>query len=439
MKRSALLAAVDRRLGARALVWCGLRAEDAEPLADVPQFAAAYGMIAAYHHHMETWDIEDHLDDEPVHQFRMHLLRSLAGDSALLPYRSSNFLSSVWFSRIDNCLNLGRFGGLQAAFEHKPWIESVAAELGLAAVPWVYLADPDQISFVLEPFDSPMVVRRSRTSGGEGFAICWSVEDVHRAWPHQGDGLASVTPLLEDTVPINIGATVWNDGITLHHPSVQLIGIPECTDRPFGYVGNDFHAVGQLDSSTVSEIETATIAMGEWLGKQGYLGTFGVDFMVHEGQALFTEINPRFQGSTRASCEFDISSGESCLMLEHVAATLGICCPPAPRLRDLVSEAPRHATIVSHWNGKDGAIVSFDQAIRSIEQARDYVGCEVRLPTGVGIDSGGVVARISVGRSITQTGLDLDAEWSEAMQQLNARDEILDFDGAIEEQGSDDE
>lgn len=50
-----------------------------------------------------------------------------------------------------------------------------------------------------------------------------------------------------------------------------------------------------------------------------------------------------------------------------------------------------------------------------------------------------LLRRISVGRSITQTGLDLDAEWSEAMQQLNARDEILDFDGAIEEQGSDDE
>lgn len=437
MKRSALLTAVDQRLGTRALVWCGLRAEDAEPIADIPQFEAAYGIIAAYRnqhfvdtlafedlvgrrHDMETWDIEDHLEDGPVHEFRMRLLSSLAGDSALLPYRSSNFLSSVWFSRIDNCLNLGRFGGLQAAFEHKPWIESAVTQLGLAAVPWVYLADIEQMSLVFEPFDSPLVVRRSRTSGGEGFAICESVEDVRAAWPHQGDGLASVTPFLEGAIPINVGATVWNDGVTVHHPSVQLIGIPECTDRPFGYVGNDFYAVNQLDRSTIDEIEAATIAVGEWLGRRGYLGTLGVDFMIHQGRPLFTEINPRFQGSTRASCEFDIASDESCLMIEHIAATLGIDCPSAPRLRDLVSEAPSHATIVAHWSGCDGAAIDLDGAIRDLELMSDYVACEVRLPKGVAIDSGGVLARVTVGRSVTDSGLDLDPKWREAMSGLSS-------------------
>ena len=154
------------------------------------------------------------------------------------------------------------------------------------------------------------------------------------------EAFVSVAPFLSDAVPVNVGATAWHDGVTVHYPSVQLIGIPECVTRRFGYCGNDFGLAKDLDRAILDQIESATVTIGNWLRSYGYRGTFGVDFLVHDGVLLFTEINPRFQGSTHASCKLAIDAGESCLMLEHLAAIMGM---PAPRQRpvaELASEAP---------------------------------------------------------------------------------------------------
>ena len=137
MNRATLLKEVSARLGNRRLVWAGIRGDDAEPLADLPQFEAAHTIINAYSRRLsvdstayedltgvrvdlETWDIDAHLDAPETAHFRRIMLQALSMPSALLPYRPSSFLSAIWFARRDRCLNLGLFGGHQAAFEHKP-------------------------------------------------------------------------------------------------------------------------------------------------------------------------------------------------------------------------------------------------------------------------------------------------------------------------------
>ncbi len=78
MKRATLLRDVSAELRNRRLVWAGIRGDDAEPLADLPQFEGAYTIINAYSRRLsvdskayedltgvrvdlETWDIDDHL------------------------------------------------------------------------------------------------------------------------------------------------------------------------------------------------------------------------------------------------------------------------------------------------------------------------------------------------------------------------------------------
>jgi len=349
MDREKLLAAVAERLGDRRLVWSGLRGEDVEPLTDLPQLFAAYSIIGRYGHRtdieslahedltsfrpdLETYDIDDHLTEDASRMFRREHLRTLSEASALVPYRASQFLSSIWFARRDRCLHLGLFGGHEAAFEHKPWVETSIQGLGISTVPWTYIADEDQLTARHLPFDGPIVLRRSRTSGGEGFTIVDDASHIADAWPSVPEAFISVAPFLADSLPLNVGATVWLEGVTVHRPSVQLVGIPNCVTRPFGYCGNDFGLATRLPRDLIDEIELTTIKIGLWMRSNGYLGTFGVDYMLYDGALLFTEVNPRFQGSTQASCRLSIQANESCLMLEHLAAFLGLEAPTEPPL-----------------------------------------------------------------------------------------------------------
>lgn len=424
MNRAALLRDVSAKLGHRRLVWAGIRGDDAEPLADLPQFEGAYTIINAYARRpsvdskayedltgvrvdLETWDIDDHLSAPQTAAFRRVMLQALATPSALLPYRPSSFLSAIWFARRDRCLNLGLFGGHQSAFEHKPWVETSLTALGVRTIPWTYVADEEQLRTEEMLRRGPLILRRSRTSGGEGIVRVDDARQARQQWPRVAEAFVSVAPFLSGGVPVNVGATAWHDGVTVHYPSVQLIGIPDCVTRPFGYCGNDFGRVKDLDRPVLDQIESATVTIGNWLRSYGYRGTFGVDFLVHDGVPLFTEINPRFQGSTHASCKLAIDAGQSCLMLEHLAAIMGM---PAPRQRpvaELAAEAANLAHFVVHWTGEQAERLDTSPLVWLAMATGQAIRAEVRTRPGLLTQQGAAVARIVCRKSVTRTGFEL--------------------------------
>lgn len=425
MERSALLKIVERRLGKRRLIWVGLRGEDAEPLADIEQFAASFSLMSRYVRRSgiesesyerisgvrvdpEVWDMDAHLAEEPVAEFRRALLRALTREGVVLPYRPSAVLSAISFAQRDRMQYLGLFASMQSAFEHKPWVESsIAALPDVPHVPWVYIADEDQLE-ACSLFDGGTVIlRRSRTSGGEGIVHAHSPEDIRRLWPHGSEAFASVSRFIERGTPVNVGATVWRDGVTVHHPSVQLIGIPGLVGREFGFCGNDFGRARELEPATILEIERSTKRIGEWLARNGYLGSFGVDFLVHDGHALFLEVNPRFQGSTHASSRLDIESGTPDLMLEHMAAWLGVDCPPSPSLRERVASTPDLSHVVFHWLGEDGASVDVDPLVARIRDLPGRHHVELAPPTEVRCATGAAILRWSTWQSVTRSGYEL--------------------------------
>ena len=210
------------------------------------------------------------------------------------------------------------------------------------------------------------------------------VDDVDRLatnWPHQREAFVSVAPFLESAVPINVGATVWRDGVTVNHPSVQIVGIPSCTIRPFGYCGNDFGLASDLDRSVMAAIEDSTVRVGRWLLRYGYVGTFGADFLIYDGVPLFAEINPRFQGSTHASSQLSGVAGESCVMLDHLAAILGQATPLRRPLADIASDLPSLAHLVVHWTGEPTVLdgIPFTAPLASLGR---YVSCGPRGQAG---------------------------------------------------------
>jgi hypothetical protein len=438
VERKALIHEIRERLDGVQLVWVGTRGDDVESACDLPELAASFSIIGAYNRRasiesmaledltgrrvdLDEFDIDSDPRSEHMVAFRRALLSVLSRRSALFTYRPSTFVSAVCFARRDRCRYLGLFGDHQSAFDHKPWVETAVADLGIPHIPWTYVADDDQLETLRYLEDGPIMLRPSRTSGGVGLVRVDDIARLGTLWPSQDEAYVSVAPFVSGAVPVNVGAVAWRDGVTVHHASVQLIGTPGCTNRPFGYCGNDFGAVQELGSAELDAIEKHTVTIGHWLRRHGYIGAFGIDFLVKDGVPLFTEVNPRFQGSTRASCQLSVERGESCLLLEHLAALLGREAPPSAPLVEQSRSVDRFGHFVVHNTGDTPGSIDPSALIAQFPSgARADVVTRASLHT----DPGATIARVSVHERLTSTGFDFTEPWAEITAAWGARGDV---------------
>jgi len=355
---------------------------------------------------LDVFDIDDNSFPEATATYREAVERSIDGASALVTYRSSDLVSSVCFSKKDSCTYLGMFNAHQAAFEHKPWVETSLAKLGVATLNWEYvdLHDAQKLRALLD--GGPLMARRSRTTGGVGFSRIDTLVDA-LSWEGEGSSYTSVARYSSGS-PVNIGGVVWDDGVSVHPASLQLIGVACLTERAFGYCGNDFGAMSMFEAKTLDDLKHYMNIIGTWLHSNGYRGAFGADFLVEDGRATFLEVNPRFQGSTRASCQLSGERGEAGIIMEHLGALLGMACPGSASLRDYVGSGPL-AQFVVHapfdW-------LRAEQVASLMTDVRTAGGRVDTALTGVVLaDRGAAVARVVVRDVISTSGFELGETW----------------------------
>ena len=144
-------------------------------------------------------------------EFRRSLLHALSRPSAVITYRPSLMLSAVCFARQDTAEYLGMAKDHQSAFEHKPWVESAVRRLGVPGIGWRYVADEEQLTSLHLVDDGPVVLRRSRSSGGTGVFRVDDPNDVARLWPDENEAFVSVAPYIVAACPstwaVSSGAT----------------------------------------------------------------------------------------------------------------------------------------------------------------------------------------------------------------------------------------
>jgi hypothetical protein len=435
VRRSDLVALISRRLDGRRLIWFGTRGDDVEAALELPEMAAAFSIISRFRSRdyvtalaledltgrrvdLDSYELDDHLHEPEVRELRSAIFTALAGRSAVFTYRPSTFLSAICFARRDRCQYVGLFKDHQNAFEHKPWVETAVADLGLPHIPWTYVADEDQFDTLRMLRDGPVMLRRSRSSGGTGLVRLDDETGLRDAWLSSDEAYVSVAPYVDGGLPVNIGAVAWRDGVTFHPASVQLIGQPSLTRRPFGYCGNDFTAVNQLPASTIASMEHSTRVTGDWLRSQGYVGAFGIDFLVKDGVPLFTEVNPRFQGSTHASCQLSVEMDESCLLLEHMAALLGLPAPDPVPLARLIRDSPPLSHVVLHNTDAEPAAPDITAVLAEAAALPGFCRADVRARPNVPVESGATIARVTLRRPVTTTGFDLDADVADLASRL---------------------
>lgn len=422
MNRRDLITRVERRIRGRQLVYMGTRGDDAEGLGDVPQLANVYSLVASLQSRsrvtslaledltgervdLDTSDIDGELDDPQVIEFKRAIMKGLAGDSVLVAYRPSAFLAAICFALRARCEYAGMFHAHQSAFEHKPWVETSVGALGIDTVPWRYVADEHQLS-VLEILNAgPVVLRRSRSSGGTGIVQVDSASGLRVPWDVGADGFLSAAPFLPG-IPTNVSGVVWHDGVTLHCPSVQIVGAALLTRHPFGYCGNDFDAARDLDLQAVRSMEDASQKVGHWLRGHGYRGAFGIDFIVDGSRTWFVELNPRLQGVTHLACQWAASTDRSCVMLEHLAASLGLDAPTSEPLEAQLGEMGGRSHVVLHQQ-RSGRVVPPDEVVRSLATRPEVRRVDVLPRPGLTLAEGATITRATLSVRATDDGTTL--------------------------------
>lgn len=413
--------AVIDRIGDRRLIWFGIRAEDGEPLSSLPQLSSCHGVTApsrpegvqsavlesmsGHRVDLDRYDIDDDHSDS-IHALRELLLSELSEPCIVLPYRPSRFLSALHFANLETANHAGMFKEQHMPFEHKPWVETCLRQVGVKVVPWRYVADERHADLLRHLHDGPLIVRPNRGSGGVGLARVDRPDQLADHWPHQAESFASVAPFFDDAIPLNAAGCVFPDGTITHHPlSMQLIGLDACVDRPFGYCGNDFGAVHALPSTVVEQVGDMIDAVGGWLHSSSFVGAFGLDVLVVEDAVLFSEVNPRFQGSSNLQAEVTRRLGLPSLYIDHLAAFLGVHPGPRPSFLDMTSAQPTWSHLVVHCQD-DGGTEAL--GLRPAGAPPDTLLDLSLVPeAGVTIDPGGVLFRLVVDHPVTSCGLDL--------------------------------
>lgn len=432
MRRRERLQQIIQAVGDRELVWFGIRGRDAETLLTIPQFRSCFSITApleagkledsasmeeltGHRVDLDAYDID--FDSRPeVGQLRRRILSRLCRPAVVLTYRPSHFLTEAHFASIPRSSCLGMVKDRQNAFEHKPWVETELVAAGVRTIPWRYVARDHLTAIERLVAEGPMIMRPSRTSGGEGVVLITERDDVEAMWPHPDEHFVCVAPYLDRALPLNVGAVVWRDGtVSIHPASFQLIGIEGCTTRRFGYCGNDFAAIKALPYDLLEQIDSAVNSIGRWLWTAGYIGAFGVDFLLDDDTLYFAEVNARLQGSSAVSSVLAEGLEFPGVILDHLAATLELSSPSVRMsVADWTGAIDASSQVIIHS--------TVDVSVRLVEEViPSRLGrLELAPRAPIRVDPGGVVARLLLEEQVTEDGFTLSSAVSEMVDSVRA-------------------
>ncbi|MFM8413391.1 MAG: ATP-grasp domain-containing protein [Planctomycetota bacterium] len=185
----------------------------------------------------------------------------------------------------------------------KSWVRRQLKRLGVPVIPGseIRLA-PGQFPVLAKRHGLPLVVSLDHSAAGCGVHLVHdeadfrALADAHRGAP------ASVMQFI-DGRSLSMAAVRTHEAVLLGEASLQVIGQPGLTNLSFGWCGNDFSGT-HLQEREVEQMRAIQARVGDWLGDlrvgdhHGFRGIFGIDFISDGRNVYFTEINPRFLGTT---------------------------------------------------------------------------------------------------------------------------------------------
>ena len=217
---------------------------------------------------------------------------------------------------------------LKKRFDNKTLLHRSLPKLSIPCIPgMVDRVGRTDFGYLRRTLSLPFVVQFPYGSSGHyTFLIRQKkdYDDLKKAYPE-------TTALIRryvDGFSVNVNAVIISSEegprIMCSTPSVQITGVPECSNSPASFCGNDYASGKGLGRSIIRQVESHMGTVGRWMASSGFRGVFGMDFVVKDGIIYPVEINPRFQNSTSLYTVLSSMAGsrKGTLFLLHIAEFL---------------------------------------------------------------------------------------------------------------------
>lgn len=173
----------------------------------------------------------------------------------------------------------------------------------------------------------PMVLKlKVGASGGQTYFVS-TEDDFLKLQQVLGNEVVIVSPYVSGP-SLNINGFIGREGVYLDQPSLQIIGVPECSSGRFTYCGNDFAGFYKNHPYLANDIRQVTQKLAWYMKDLGYYGVFGIDFIYNlKDKVLYPlEINPRMQGSTALLARYQLVRKAPRLVDLYVSETEAFQC-----------------------------------------------------------------------------------------------------------------
>ncbi len=166
-----------------------------------------------------------------------------------------------------------------------------------------------------EEENKKFIVQAAVASGGSGTYIMTkdNASNLQKHLSQESDYLYSV--YIEQNVPVNLHAIIFEQGIVLLPGSIQLMRTDfdkiehEEEIKRLMYRGADFieysnisklpnKKENKVNESHINKFKSLCVELCERLKKEGYVGVLGIDGMIYGEEVRLLEVNCRFQAST---------------------------------------------------------------------------------------------------------------------------------------------
>jgi hypothetical protein len=269
-------------------------------------------------------------------------------------------------------------------FENKLAFVEIARDAGLRTPRWAVHSR----AAAVPPFDAlaadlgrPLVVQGARGNAGRRTRLCRDQGDLDRALAVEGPGPVRIAGLVEG-IPFTATGLAGEPGLLAWiEPCRQITGVDWLTPVALGSCGNVWGdavvAAGAADALAAGE------AIARELGRAGYRGPFGVDFVLAADGPVVIETNPRMVASLPIATQAEVEAGSAPLLLLHLMSWLGlhdIDVQPQPDL------APVSQLIVHQMEGDDSARRPATSGVYSLGPEPRFLrpGCRLSDITGDG-------------------------------------------------------
>lgn len=368
----------DKSLKRNIILWVGSRAGDYKNIdfigpqgtiatrfgKDTINIAANYDLFSAE----ERTKTREDSGMEQIEPFLKEFLRHY-GDKpiSIIAYHSTKQLEEL-VNEFPRVKILNPPYALKEKLDDKSFTRSELNKVGVKTVPSYSSRLKEKDFEIMEAeLGLPFFLQMDIAWSGFGSHIIKGKDDFGKVLKEkEGEGV-SYMPLIRNAKSLNINAVRTANFNVYRGLSFQIIGDKGCISNPFGYCGNDFNISGKLSEEELEKTRDSLEKIGNWMGTQGYRGLYGVDLMSDGKDVYFTEINPRFQGSTSLFIDQQMENGEVPLTMFHLTGYLkGFSLEPRnlDKYNSLETTLGVSQILLHNLSGRDVNLVSSPEAGR---------------------------------------------------------------------------